>query len=90
MCSNDGSVQSAWRTARDLEDLHLEQYRARDELPLVLQWPRGRADGCVTLPADLETMDPLATAISQLTLRAVFRGGSGMILRISSMPGDLS
>ena len=38
----------------NLEDLPLEQYRARDELPLVLQWPRGRADDCVTLPADLE------------------------------------
>ena len=25
----------------NLEDLHPEQYRARDELPLVLQWPRG-------------------------------------------------
>ena len=55
----------------NLEDLPLEQYRARDELPLVLQWPRGRANDCVTLPADLETMDLLTTAMSQLTLRAV-------------------
>ena len=31
----------------------------------------GRADDCVTLPADLETMDLLTTAISQLTSRAV-------------------
>ena len=55
----------------NLGDLLLEQYRARDELPLVLQWPRGRADDCVTLPADLDTMDLLTTAISQLTVRAV-------------------
>ena len=55
----------------NLEDLPLEQYRTRDELPLVLQWPCARADDCVTLPADLETMDLLTTAISQLTLRAV-------------------
>ena len=54
----------------NLEDLPLEQYRARDELPLVLQWPRGRADDCVTLPADLETMDLQTTATSQPTLRA--------------------
>ena len=40
-----------------VQDLHLEQYRARDELPLMQQWPRGRADDRVTLPADLETMD---------------------------------
>ena len=53
-----------------LEDLPLEQYRARDELPLVLQRPRGRADDCVILPADLETMDLHARAISKLTLRA--------------------
>ena len=46
-----------------LEDLPIEQYRARDQLPLVLQWPRGGADDCVTLPADLETMDLLTTAI---------------------------
>ena len=38
-------------------------YRAHDELPLMQQWPRGRADDRVTLPTDLET--------SQLTLRAV-------------------
>ena len=55
----------------NLEDPSLEQYRARDEHPLVLQWPRGRADDCVTLDTDLETMDQLTTAISQLTLRAV-------------------
>ena len=42
-----------------------------DEFPLMQQWARGRADDCVTLPADLETMDLLTTAISQLTLRAV-------------------
>ena len=34
------------------------------------QWPRGRADNRVTLPADLETMDLLTNAISQPTLRA--------------------
>ena len=54
----------------NLEDLAFEQYRARDELPLVQQWPRGRADDRVILPADLETMHLLTTAISQLTLRA--------------------
>ena len=54
----------------NLEDLHLEQYRACDELPLVLQWPRGRADNCVSLPADLETMDLITTTTSQPTLRA--------------------
>ena len=54
----------------NLEDLHLEQYRAGDELPLVLQWPRGRADNCVTFPAALETMELHATKTSQPTLRA--------------------
>ena len=52
------------------EDLHLEQYRTRDELPLIQLWARGRADDCVTLPADLETMDLHTTAVSQLTLSA--------------------
>ena len=66
----------------ELEDLHLEQYRARDELPLVQQWARGRAEYRVTLPADLETMGLLTTLLN--------RGGSGMILRISSVPGALS
>ena len=46
------------------------RYRARGELPLMQQWPRGRADDRVTLPADLETMDLLVTATSQPTLRA--------------------
>ena len=55
----------------NLEDLPLKQYRARDELPLMQQWARGRADDRVTLPADLETMDFLTTATSQPTLRAV-------------------
>ena len=34
------------------------------------QRARGRADNCVTLPADLEKMDLLTTAIQQPTLRA--------------------
>ena len=55
----------------ELEDLCFEQCRARDELSLIQQWPRGRADDRVTLPADLETMDLHARATSQLTLRAV-------------------
>ena len=55
----------------NLEDLPLKQYRARDELPLMQQWARGRADDRATLPADLETMDFLTTATSQPTLRAV-------------------
>ena len=54
----------------NLEDLHCEQYRARDELPLIQLWARGRADDCVTLPADLETMDLLTTATSRPTLSA--------------------
>ena len=54
----------------NLEDLPFEQYRARDELPLMQQWPRGRADDCVTLSADLETMDLIMTATSQPTLSA--------------------
>ena len=54
----------------ELEELPLEQYRARDELPLMQQWPRGRADDRATLPADLETMDLHAGATSQPTLRA--------------------
>ena len=54
----------------ELEELPLEQYRARDELPLMQQWPRGRADDRVTLPADLETMELHARATSQPTLRA--------------------
>ena len=54
----------------EFEDLPLEQYGARDELPLMQQWARGMADDCVTLPADLETMDLYTTAISQPTLRA--------------------
>ena len=53
----------------NLEDLPLEQYRACDELPQVLQWPRGRDDE-VTLPADMETMDLLTTASSRPTLSA--------------------
>ena len=53
----------------ELEEIPLEHYRARDELPLMQQWPRGRVDDRVTLPADLETMDLLTTAISQPTLR---------------------
>ena len=53
-----------------LEDLFLEQYRARDELPLMQQWARDRADDRVTLPADLETMDLHTTATSQPTLSA--------------------
>ena len=54
---------------RDVGD-DLEQYRACDELPLVLQWPRGRADNCVTLPADLETMDLHTRTTTLPTLRA--------------------
>ena len=54
----------------NLEDLPFEQYRARDELPLIQLWARGRADDCVTLPADLETMDLLTTATSRPTLSA--------------------
>ena len=54
----------------ELEEIPLEQYRARDELPLIQLWARGRADDCVTLPADLETMDLITTATSQPTLRA--------------------
>ena len=53
-----------------MQDLPLERYRARDELPLMQQWPRGRADDRVTLPADLETMDLHSTATSQPTLGA--------------------
>ena len=54
----------------ELEDLHLEQYRARDELPLMQQWARGRADDRVTQSADLETMDVLTTATPPPTLSA--------------------
>ena len=54
----------------ELEELPLEQYRARDELPLVQQWARGRADDRVTLSVDLETMDLLTTATPPPTLRA--------------------
>ena len=43
----------------ELEDILLEQYRAHDELPLMQQWPRGRADDRVTLPADQEMDDGL-------------------------------
>ena len=53
-----------------VQDLPLEQYRARDELPLMQQWPCGRADDRVTLSADLETLDLLMTAIPPPTLRA--------------------
>ena len=56
-----------------LEELPLEQYRARDELPLMQQRPHARADDRVTLPADLETMDLHAGATSQPTLRAAER-----------------
>ena len=54
----------------ELEELPLEQHRARDRLPLMQQWPRGRADDRVTLPAELETMDLLTTATPPPTLRA--------------------
>ena len=40
------------------------------KLPLVKQWPRGRADDRVTLSVDLETMDLLTTATSRPTLSA--------------------
>ena len=53
-----------------LEEIPLEQYRARDELPLMQQRARGRADDRVTLPADLETMDVLTTAMPPPTLRS--------------------
>ena len=52
----------------ELEEIPLEQYRARDEFPLMQQWARGRADDRVTLPADLETMDLHTIATSQPTL----------------------
>ena len=74
----------------ELEELPLEQCRARDELPLMLQWPRGGADDRVTLSADLETMDLLTTATPLPTLSAAELRRSGMILKISSAPGDLS
>ena len=54
----------------EFEDLPLEQYRARDELPLIQLWARCRADNCVTLPADLETMDLVTTSTLSPTLRA--------------------
>ena len=54
----------------NLEDLPLEQYRTRDEVPLIQLWARGRADDRVTLPADLETMDLITTTTSRPTLRA--------------------
>ena len=54
----------------ELEDLPFEKNRARDELPLMQQWARGRADDRVTLPADLEMMDVHTTATSQPTLSA--------------------
>ena len=53
-----------------VQDLHLEQYRARDELPLMQQWARGGADDRVTLSADLETLDLLTTATPPPTLSA--------------------
>ena len=71
----------------ELEELHLEQFRARDELPLMQQWPRGIADDCATLPADLETMDPLTTTKLQPTLRAAEPRRLRNDLRISSVPG---
>ena len=46
----------------ELKELLLEQYRARDELPLVQQWARGRVHDRVTLSPDLEMMDLLTTA----------------------------
>ena len=54
----------------ELEEIPLEQYRARDEFPLMQQWACGRADDRVTLPADLETMDLHTIATSQPTLSA--------------------
>ena len=74
----------------ELEDLPLEQYRARDELPLMQQWARGGADDRVTLSADLETMDLITTATSQPTLRAAEPWWLRYFLRISLVPGALS
>ena len=54
----------------ELEELTLEQYRARDEPPLMQQWAHGRADDRVNLSADLETMDLLTTVTSPPTLSA--------------------
>ena len=62
--------ESVRRPHVKLEDLSFEQYRARDELPLIQQRARGRADDRVTLPANLEMVNLLTTTISQLTLRA--------------------
>ena len=76
----------------ELEDLCLEQYRARDELPLMQQWVRGRADDRVTLSDDLETMDPRTTATSQSTLNAAeprrLRNDFEDFLRCQALSGD--
>ena len=53
-----------------LEEIPLEWYSTRDELPLMQQRARGRADDRVTLPADLETMNVLTTAMPPPTLRS--------------------
>lgn len=54
----------------ELEEIPLEQFRVRDEFPLMQQWASGRADDRVTLPADLETIDLHTIATSQPTLSA--------------------
>ena len=54
----------------ELEGLLPEQHRAHDELSLMQQCARGRADDRVTLSADLETTDLLTTAIRPPTLTA--------------------
>ena len=58
----------------ELEEIPLEQYRARDEFPLMQQWASGRADERVTLSADLETMDLFTTATPPPTLSAAETG----------------
>ena len=74
----------------NLEDLPLEQYRTRDELPLIQLWARGGADDCVTLPADLETMDLITTTTSRPTLRAAEPWRLRNVFENFSMPGALS
>ena len=43
----------------ELEEIPLEQYRARDEFPLMQHWARDRADERVALSADLGNDGPV-------------------------------
>ena len=56
----------------ELKDLPFDQYRARNELPLMQQWARDGADDRVTLPDTTATSQPTLSAAEPRRLRNDF------------------